>query len=53
MTKEWKYHKIGIDMSKAYDTIKRQELEEVMTEAGFTHDERRMVPMPLKAPNFK
>ena len=43
LTKHWSYNKMGIDMSKAFDTILRTKLVAVMKEAKFNNNEIRMV----------
>ena len=43
--KRWGYHKIGIDMSKAFDTIKRKQvglLDALLQEAGCDEDDLRL-----------
>ena len=47
MTKEWEYFKMGVDMSKAFDTIRRKKLIEVMKEANFSDDDIKMVKFLL------
>ena len=41
--KDWEYSKMGIDMSAAFDTIKRKTVLKVLTDAGCTEDEVRLV----------
>ena len=43
MEKKWEFHKIGIDMSSAFDTINRQTILNLLADAGCTEDEIRMV----------
>ena len=39
----WEFHKMGIDMSRAFDTIKRKKILEVMELAGCNEDELRLI----------
>ena len=41
--KEWEYSKMGIDMSAAFDTIKRKTILRLLVTAGCTDDEVRLV----------
>jgi hypothetical protein len=41
--KEWEYSKMGIDMSAAFDTIKRKTILRLLETAGCTDDEVRLV----------
>ena len=41
--KDWEYSKMGIDMSAAFDTIKRKTVLKLLTDAGCTEDEVRLV----------
>ena len=43
MEKKWEFHKIGIDMSSAFDTINRQTILNLLADAGCTEDEIRLV----------
>ena len=43
MEKKWEFHKIGIDMSSAFDTINRQSILNLLADAGCTEDEIRLV----------
>ncbi len=47
LTRKWDFHKMGIDMSKAFDTIKRGRILEVLMEAGCGEDDLRLVRMLL------
>jgi len=42
-TKDWEYSKMGIDMSAAFDTIKRKTVLKLLVDAGCTDDEVRLV----------
>ena len=39
MTKKWRYFKMGIDMTQAFNTIKRKKLIAVMEDANFSEDD--------------
>ena len=41
--KEWEFSKMGIDMSSAFDTIKRKTILELLAKAGCTEDEIKLV----------
>ena len=43
MTRKWDFHKMGIDMSRAFDTIKRKRILDVLLQAGCNDDELRLV----------
>jgi len=43
MTRKWDFHKMGIDMSRAFDTIKRKRILDVLLKAGCNDDELRLV----------
>jgi len=45
--KKWSYHRMGIDMSSAFDTIKRTTILELLKLCGCTDDELRLVRMLL------
>ena len=53
MTKKWDFHKMGIDMSKAFDTIKRKRILDVLHEAGCNEDELRLVRSLLASTRLK
>ena len=53
MTKKWDFHKLGIDMSKAFDTIKRKRILDVLHEAGCNEDELRLVRSLLAGTRLK
>ena len=41
--KRWEFHKMGIDMSSAFDTIKRSVILELLADAGCCEDDIRLV----------
>jgi len=43
MTRKWDFHKMGIDMSRAFDTIKRKHILDVLLQAGRNDGELRLV----------
>jgi hypothetical protein len=43
MTRQWDFHKMGIDMSCAFDTIKRQRILNVLNESDCKEYELRLV----------
>ena len=45
--KKWEYHRMGIDMSSAFDTIKRTTILELLKLCGCTEDELRIVRLLL------
>jgi len=45
--KHFQYHKMGIDMSRAFDTIKRQTILDLLVKAGCTDDDLRLVRLLL------
>ena len=45
MKKQWRLHKMGIDMSKAFDTIKRDVVLKLLNDAGCTKDDIVIVKM--------
>ena len=45
--KHFEYHKMGIDMSRAFDTIKRQTIIDLLAKAGCTDDDLRLVRLLL------
>ncbi|XP_019625003.1 PREDICTED: uncharacterized protein LOC109470482 [Branchiostoma belcheri] len=49
MSKHWDFHKMGIDMSRAFDTVKRSKILEVLDQAGCNNDELRLVRLLLSA----
>ncbi|XP_035689837.1 uncharacterized protein LOC118425125 [Branchiostoma floridae] len=47
MSKHWDFYKMGIDMSRAFDTIKRSKILDVLYQAGCNEDELRLVRILL------
>ena len=45
--KHWSFHKMGVDMSSAFDTIKRPVLLNVLQDAGCSEDDLRLVRFML------
>ena len=45
--KKWEYHRMGIDMSSAFDTIRRSSILELLVKCGCTDDEVRLVRLLL------
>ena len=43
MTKRWHCHKMGVDMSKAFDTIKRKQVLDALLQVGCKEDDLRLV----------
>ena len=43
MEKRWSLHKMGIDMSSAFDTIKRSTILDLLADAGCSEDDIRLV----------
>ncbi|KAL5249834.1 hypothetical protein ACHWQZ_G018605 [Mnemiopsis leidyi] len=43
MRKEWTFSKMGIDMSRAFDTVKRDTIINVLKDAGCSEDDIRLV----------
>ena len=43
MTRKWDFHKMAIDMSRAFDTIKRKCILDVLLQAGCNDDQLRLV----------
>ena len=43
MRKEWTFSKMGIDMSRAFDTVKRDTIIRVLQDAGCSEDDVRLV----------
>ena len=41
--KDWSFHKMGLDMSSAFDTIRRQTIQDLLVDAGCSNDEVRLV----------
>ncbi len=53
MQKHWDFHKMGIDMSSAFDTIKRQTILNLLADCGCTEDEMRLVRFLLSNTKLK
>ncbi len=45
--KKWEYHRMGIDMSSAFDTIRRSSILELLVKCGCDADEIRLVRLLL------
>ena len=45
--KKWEYHRMGIDMSSAFDTIRRSSILDLLVECGCDDDEIRLVRLLL------
>ena len=43
MKKNWSFHKMGLDMSSAFDTIKRSTILSLLVDAGCSEDDIRLV----------
>ena len=43
MKKQWSFYKMGLDMSSAFDTIKRSTILSLLAEAGCSQDEIKLV----------
>ena len=52
MRKEWTFNKMGIDMSRAFDTVKRETLLRVFKKAGCSEDDMRLVQYLLSNTNL-
>lgn len=53
MSKHWDFHKMGIDMSRAFDTIRRSTVLEVLQQANCNEDELRLVRLLLTNTKLK
>lgn len=51
--KKWEFHKMGIDMSSAFDTIKRSVILELLLDAGCCDDDIRLVRYLLSNTKLK
>ena len=47
LEKKWSFHKMGLDMSSAFDTIKRSTILSLLADAGCDDDEIRLVRLLL------
>lgn len=52
MARHWDFHKMGIDMSRAFDTINREKILDVLTSAGCEADDLRLVRVLLAGTNI-
>ena len=53
MSKHWDFHKMRIDMSRAFDTIKRSKTLDVLHQAGCNNDALRLVRLLLADTRLK
>ena len=53
MRKEWTYSSMGIDMSRAFDTIKRSTIINLLKDAGCSQDDIRLVQYLLSNTKLK
>ena len=53
MSKHWDFHKMGIDMSQAFDTIKWAKILYVLHQADCNYDELRLVRLLLADTKLK
>ena len=51
--KRWEYHRMGIDMSSAFDTIRRSTILDLLVECGCDDDEIRLVRLLLSNTKLK
>ncbi|XP_063687758.1 uncharacterized protein LOC134821025 [Bolinopsis microptera] len=51
--KRWEYHRMGIDMSSAFDTIRRSTILDLLVECGCDDDEVRLVRLLLSNTKLK
>ena len=51
LTRHWDLHKMGIDMSRAFDTINREKIQDVLTLAGCETDDLRLARILLAGTN--
>lgn len=51
--KQWEYHKVGIDMSSGFDTINRTTILNLLSDAGCSEDEIRLVRFLLSNTKLK
>ena len=51
--KEWTFNKMGIDMSRAFDTVKRDTIMRVLEDAGCSEDDMRLVQYLLSNTNLR
>ena len=53
MEKKWSFHKLGLDMSSAFDIIRRQTILDLLIDAGCNDDEVRLVRFLLSKIKIK
>jgi hypothetical protein len=53
LEKKWSFHKMGLDMSSAFDTIRRQTILSLLEDAGCSTDEIRLVRFLLSNTKIK
>ena len=53
LEKKWSLHKMGLDMSSAFDTIRRQTILNLLEDAGCSKDEVRLVRFLLSNTKIK
>jgi hypothetical protein len=53
MRKNWTFNKMGIDMSRAFDTVKRTTIIDLLQEAGCSSDDIRLVQYLLSNTQLK
>ena len=53
LRKEWSFCKLGIDMSRAFDTVKRSTIIDVLRDAGAAEDDIRLVQYLLSNTKLK
>ena len=53
MGKKWKFHKMSADLSRAFDTIQRSVLLNLMKDAGCSEDDIKLVKMLLPNTNLR
>ena len=53
LRKQFEFHKMGIDMSSAFDTIKRSTILRLLVDAGCSEDDVRLVRLLLAGTTIK
>ena len=51
--KRWSYHKMGLDMSRAFDTVKRDTIINLLRDAGCSNDDIKLVQYLLSNTQLK
>ena len=51
--KRWSYHKMGLDMRRAFDTVKRDTIINLLRDAGWFNDDIRLVQYLLSNTKLK